>query len=157
GTHSEVAVSFTAGSRDATGAFMGGTELRNLVAYRGRLYAGNGYWEDRPGEEGRQGPQILVLDAPGAAWRVEHGFDEWISQSRRRDLAISALAAVFFVTDGAGAPLKEPVSMLLASTWDLTGTARVFTRDDATGAWTAVSLAQDEPQPKFLPQIRVFA
>lgn len=58
------AVFFTAGGRDAAGAFMGGTELRNLVACRGRLYAGNGYREDQPGEESRQGAQISTAPAP---------------------------------------------------------------------------------------------
>ena len=151
-----VEVSFAAGARDATGAFMGGTELRNLVACDGRLYAGNGYWEDRPGEEGRQGAQILVFDAPGARWRVDHAFDDWISRGRRRDLAISALACITFATDGNGAALAAPVSMLLASAWDLTGATQVFSRDGGTGTWSAVTLAEDPPQPDFLPQIRAF-
>src|SRR6516164_354867 len=56
------AVSFMPGSRDAAGRFMGGTEMRVLAAHAGRLYAGNGYWEDQPGPEGPQGAQILVLD-----------------------------------------------------------------------------------------------
>lgn len=151
-----VEVSYGAGGRDAAGVFMGGTELRALVAYGGKLYAGNGYWEDRPGEEGRQGAEILVLDAPDARWRVEHVFGEWISRERRRDLAISALAGVTFETDGAGAQLREPVSMLLASAWDLTGATRVFSRDDASGAWAEATLAEDRPAPNFLPQIRSF-
>ena len=54
-------------------------------------------------------------------------------------------------------PLPRPVSLLLASTWDLTGAARVFTRDDATGMWSAVILAQDRPSRDILPQIRSFA
>ena len=101
-----VEVSYSAGGRDAAGVFMGGTELRALVSYRGKLYAGNGYWEDRPGEEGRQGAEILVLDALDARWRVEHVFGEWISRERRRDLAISALGGATFETDGAGAALR---------------------------------------------------
>jgi hypothetical protein len=32
----------------------------------------------------------------------------------------------------------------------------VFSRDDATGAWTAAALAQDQPIPGFLPQVRSF-
>src|SRR5215468_4163601 len=63
-------VSFMAGSRDDAGHFMGGTEMRVLAAHAGKLYAGNGYWEDMPGPKGRQGSQILVLDAPNAGWRV---------------------------------------------------------------------------------------
>ena len=41
-----------------------------------------------------------------------------------------------FATDGSGKPLAKPVSILVASTWDLTGEVKVFARDDATGAWT---------------------
>jgi hypothetical protein len=75
---------------------------------------------------------------------------------RWRDLAVGALAEAIFATDGFGRTLPRPISLLLASTWDLTGAARVFTRDDATGAWPAVTLASDQPTPGFLPQIRSF-
>src|SRR5215468_3371227 len=69
------AVSYTAGQRDGTGRFMGGTELRNLLGHRGTLYAGDGYWMDRPGPEGRQPAQLLRLDDPTGSWRVESSFD----------------------------------------------------------------------------------
>ncbi len=81
------AVSFEAGSRDDAGRFMGGTEMRVLAGHAGKLYAGNGY----SGPEGRQGSQILVLDAPGARWQIDHDFDERLPDERRRDLAVSAL------------------------------------------------------------------
>src|SRR5713101_7528146 len=58
-------LSFAAGSSDSAGRFTGGTELRVLAVHGGKLYAGNGYWEDRPGPEGPQGAQILVLDGSG--------------------------------------------------------------------------------------------
>src|SRR5580693_4509088 len=94
-------LSYMAGGRDAAGHFMGGTEMRLLVAHGGRLFAGNGYWEDRPGPEGMQGAQILVLDAPGANWRVDHQFDERNGNGRPRDLAVGALSDIRFATDGA--------------------------------------------------------
>jgi hypothetical protein len=150
-------LSFAAGSRDAAGRFMGGTELRNFTAYQGKLYAGNGYWEDRPGAEGWQGAQILVLDGPDATWRVEHVFDDTMPSRRKRDFAISALQGVTFATDGSGAALPRPVSMLLASSWDLSGATRIFSRDDDDGGWTATLLAADRPAPDFLPQIRSLA
>jgi hypothetical protein len=150
-------VSYAAGARDTAGRFMGGTELRVLTAYGGKLYAGSGYWEDRPGAEGPQSAAILVLDAPHARWRVDTVFDERLPNGRARDFAIAALSAVTFGTDHAGAPLPAPVSMLLASSWDRTGATRVFSRDDASGVWTATLLAQDPPLPDFLPQIRSFA
>jgi hypothetical protein len=151
------AVSFLPGSRDDTGRFLGGTEMRVLAAHGARLYAGNGYWEDKSGAEGPQGAEILVLDRPGARWRVDRGFDERLPDGRPRDLAVSALEEVTFATDGHGAQLPAPVRMLIAANWDLSGTARVFSRDDPTGAWTGATLAQDRPMPGFLPQIRSLA
>lgn len=148
--------SYVAGRRDAAGRFLGGTEMRLLVAHGGRLYAGNGYWEDRPGPEGPQGAQILVLDAPNAAWRVDHQFDERMPNGRPRDLAVGALFEARFTTDARGAVLPRPVFLLIASTWDLTGANRVFTRDDATGSWIATTLAQNRFDSNFLPQIRSF-
>jgi hypothetical protein len=148
--------SYIAGTRDGAGQFAGGTEMRHLVAHAGKLYAGNGYWEDRPGWEGGQGPQILVLDAPDMRWQIDHAFDERGLNGRRRDLAVSALASVMFTTDGAGHALPQPVPVLLASTWDLTGASRVFARDDANGTWSATTLAHDPTASDFLPQIRSF-
>jgi hypothetical protein len=83
------AVWFAPGSRDDAGRFLGGTEMRVLAAHAGKLYAGNGYWEDRPGPEGLQGAEILVLDGLGARWRVDHIFDEQLPDGRRRDRAVS--------------------------------------------------------------------
>ena len=154
--HEGFTVSFTPGSRDEAGRFMGGTEMRVLATHAGKLYAGNGYWEDRPGPEGRQGAEILVLDGPGARWRVDHVFDVQLPDGRRRDLAVSALEEITFATDGNGAQLPVPVAILIAANWDPSGTTRVFSRDDATSAWTAATIAQDRPTPNFLPQVRSF-
>ncbi|HEV3490945.1 MAG TPA: hypothetical protein VG224_10050 [Reyranella sp.] len=133
-------VSYTAGERDAAGRFMGGTELRNLSTHGGRLYAGNGYWMDRPGPEGPQPAQILVLDNPAARWRVERSLDERMPNGRPRHLAVSALQGMTFSTDYSGRTLLQAVSMLFAGTWDLSGASQVMSRNDANGAWTAMSL-----------------
>jgi hypothetical protein len=86
--------SFVPGLHDDAGRYMGGTKMRVLAAHGGRLYAGNGYWEDRPGPEGPQGAEILVLDAPQARWRVDHAFDERTPHGRPRDLTVSARARI---------------------------------------------------------------
>ena len=150
------ALAFSPVGRDAAGRFMGGTELRLLEAHGGKLFAGNGYWEDRPGAEGPQAAQILVLDQPSGRWRVDQAFPGTMPSGRPRHLAVSALREVTFMTDGSGARLAQPVSLLLASTWDLTGTTQVFSRDDAGGGWTATRLGQGRPAPDFLPQVRSF-
>jgi hypothetical protein len=149
-------ISYVAGERDAAGRFMGGTEMRNLAAHLDKLFAGNGYWEDQPGPEGPQGAQILILDHPEGAWAVDHDFDERLPDGRRRHLAVSALRNVVFRTSATGNALKQSVPILLASTWDLTGTRTVFARDAATGEWSDSAIAWSQPTKDFLPHIRNF-
>ena len=141
--------SYSAGERDVAGRFMGGTEMRNLAAHGGRLYAGNGYWKDQPGPEGRQGAQILVLDGAAARWRVEHSLEP-------RHLAIAALQSASFSMDHSGRPLARPVSMLFAGTWDLSGASQLMARNDASGTWTDIAL----PVPRVtsgIQQVRALA
>jgi len=145
--------SYIPGTQDASGQPMGGTEIRALVAHGGRLFAGDGDWKETGSPPGAQ---ILVLDRPDGAWRVDHTFGDWLRGGRRRHLAISVLDDVTFRTDTRGVALPAPVAMLIASTWDLTGTRTIFTRDDATGAWSGTVIAIDKPSPGFLPQIRSF-
>jgi hypothetical protein len=130
-TAERFAVSYTAGQRDGAGRFMGGTELRNLAGHKGVLYAGNGYWMDRPGPEGRQGAQLLRLDEPIGDWKVERNFDETLANGARRHLAVSALL---------GATFADGASLLMVGTWDLSGQSEVLVRDDATGGWSAAPL-----------------
>jgi hypothetical protein len=149
--------SYVAGTRDAPGRFMGGTELRNLAVHNGKLYAGLGYWEDRPGFEGPQSATILVLDGPTASWRVEHVFDARMPGGHMRDFTISVLQSVRFTTGRNGMTLPAPISILLASSWDRTGADEIFSRDDATGLWTTTTLSRDPTAPDFLPQVRSLA
>jgi hypothetical protein len=146
---------WSAGTADAGGNRIGGTELRNLVVQDGKLFAANGYWMDKADPTGA-GPQIMVLDAAGRPWRIDHEFDDRVFNGRRRHIAISALASVTFRTDRRGAALNSPVERLLTSTWDVTGRRMVFMRDNTTGTWSGAFLAHSTPRPNFLPQIRSF-
>src|SRR5258708_6515020 len=73
------------------------------------------------------------------------------SQGQADDFQVSYKAGA------AGVPLPRKLVLLIASNWDLTGTAGVLRRDGATGAWSATTLAEGSPAPDFLPQIRSFA
>jgi hypothetical protein len=152
-------VYYTAGSRDEAGRFAGGTELRLLTRHEGRLYAGNGCWEDRPGPEGPQGAEILVLDAPGGRWRVGHAFEERLPNGRWRDLAVSALTEAVFATDGPvgrcparsrcclpnlGRPEYSPATTRMArgspSHWRRTGRRPTSYRKSAASGPTGIAL-----------------
>ena len=147
------AVSFQAGSRDAAGKLMGGTELRNLAAHDGKLYAGVETWMDRPGDDPAIGAQILVLDHAGGAWRLEHEFSEDLpggrtrrGNSTKRFEGVTSLDSVTFATDGEGRALPKPVSILLAACRDFKGEAPVFARNDDSGEWVAIPMADTAPR-----------
>jgi hypothetical protein len=135
---------------------VGGTEVRSLIAHGGKLYAGNGYWEDQ--SENSHGAEVLVLDEPGGRWRVDVAFSERMPNGRARHIAIATMGNAEFATDANGKPLAEPVSILLASTWDLTGEVKVYARDDAAGDWTGETIARDQriPGVRDLAQVRSF-
>jgi hypothetical protein len=147
-------VSYTAGSADRHGKFMGGTELRALTAYEGKLYAGNGYWMDQPGTDGAHGAQVLALDSPTGRWRVAHEFGAQLPGGAPAQFAVSALRGVTFTTGAHGQRLRRPVSMLLASVWDRRGISQVFDRSDATGTWTTMNLAAPATSSTGLQQVR---
>lgn len=151
-----ITISYRAGIHDPDRHYAGGTEMRVMAVHDGKLYAGNGYWEDMSERQDSLGPQILVLEAPDGPWRIDHDFDERLPDRRRRHLAVSALESIRFNTDDQGDTLPQPVSLLLASTWDLSGTSQVFVRHDDTGNWSGIVLSEDRPSPDFLPQIRCF-
>jgi hypothetical protein len=125
---------FQAGARDAAGKFMGGTVMAALVAHGGGLYAVNGFTWDQPGNDPAPGAQILVLDRPGGGWRLDYE----LKKSAWR----ASLKSVTFTTDGLGRTLERRVPMLLAASSNTEGEVNVYSRDDATGAWTAMTLAK---------------
>lgn len=59
--------SYRAGARDEADQFAGGTEMRLLAAHAGKLYAGNGYREERPGGTGGKVRKSWFLVRPTAA------------------------------------------------------------------------------------------
>ncbi len=126
--------SLHAGTSDADGKPIVGTEIMHLVPHQGRLYAGNSLWM----ESDRQVPkacQILVLDSPHGPWKVDHQFT-------KRNLRLAALRSFTLTTDGSGKAIR-PVPMLLAAP-DVTvhGTVQIVSRDDTTGTWAPMNFAE---------------
>jgi hypothetical protein len=133
-------VSWVAGQTDDAGNLTGGTELTNMVAHDGKIYAGTSLWKDAPGSEPVVGAQVLRLDSPRGRWQVDLNLSQLLDDGTPRYLRISALNSVTFTTDGTGHRLASPVSMLLAAAADNAGTLSVFSRDDSTGAWTEMDV-----------------
>lgn len=137
-------VSYQAGDLDDLGNFLGGTEIMNLVAHQGKLFAATSVWMDVVGTDPRIGAQVLRLDSPDSPWRLDHHFDELLEAGDPRHIRVETLRSFTFTTDGDGKKLPEPVSLLLAAPTDPEGEILVYSRDDETEIWTAMLLATEK-------------
>jgi arylsulfatase A-like enzyme len=133
----KVAKDYFPGTYDPQGNFTGGTEGMNLVAHKGKLYAGIGYWNDvffgTGTTDPHPGPQVLVKDAWNAPWRQDLALGQHF-------LRIENLRSVIITTDKNGVPLNPPVNLLLAGSGELNsiGPQRrpvVWIRNDNNNTW----------------------
>jgi hypothetical protein len=142
--------SFQAGTIDeSNGEPIRGTEIIHLVAHKGRLYAGNGYWMDTRGYDNIPWSQVLVLDSRDGTWRVDLALGP-------THLRVTALKSVTFTTDGDGKALAPPVNLLLAAS-DIqreTRQSNIWTRDDDMDTWIKTTL---HAGPTFRRSTRAFA
>jgi hypothetical protein len=113
------------------------------VAHDGVLFAALSYWTDQPGDDPWPGAQILVKRGPDDPWDVDASFPGV--------LRVSALEAVTFTTDHAGATLARPVTLLLADASPLQsrrgGALRCLVRDDSTGQWQESPITPSTARP----------
>lgn len=129
--------SFVAPCTDVKGKLAGGSQLIHLVSHKGRLYAANGYWEDKRNIwYGGKNPdigwaQVLNLARPAAPWAVDLDLGP-------HHLRGELLKSVSFTRDADGHPLPTPDTVLFAATYDGSGSGGVsfFVRNDDTGGWT---------------------
>jgi arylsulfatase A-like enzyme len=137
----KVARDYTPGTYDVNSNFMGGTEVMWLVAHKGQLFAGIGYWNDvffgAGSPDPHPGAQVLVKESRNAPWRQDYAGGQSI-------LRLDNLKSFTFSTDKNGNTLNPSVNLLLASSGELPppygpSLARrpiVRIRDDASGTWT---------------------
>jgi hypothetical protein len=128
---------YVPGVKDATGKFMGGTEVMWLAGHEGKLYAGIGYAQDQSDKDPQPGAQILRKDTPDAPWQVDYSFGQ-------KCMRVEGLVSSLFTTDFHGTKLAKPVRMLVASPSELPqarSMSAVFIRNDATGQWHRSDIA----------------
>jgi len=143
------AVSYTPGGADAVGRPKHGTEIMDIVADQGRLFASTSSWEDPTGF-----PQILRLDAADQAWVVDTSFDQQAGGVPMFSRT-NALAALRFTTDGDGRPLDDPVTVLVAAVTSRTESDTVLFARDNNGTWTEQRLPTGPgAQPRSLAVAR---
>jgi hypothetical protein len=139
--------SFTAGGHDNQGNFLGGTELTSLVAFRGKLYAGIGYWMDRPSffnrSEPRSPAQILVLDSKSSRWRQEHVFDKLGDDDGFKYHRLSAMEVLRFNRFDADGHVIGILAEMLAVGLDSPG-GDVYTQT-SPGVWADTRIPTSNP------------
>ncbi|MGL1902722.1 MAG: hypothetical protein OCC49_11335 [Fibrobacterales bacterium] len=133
--------SFTAGSYDKNGAFMGGSQIMHLQGYKGKLYAANSYWEDSNrgsvGNDYSKGwAQILKKGGSEKRWKVDLDMGPG-------HLRPEILEELVFTLDKNGEPLDKPEELLVAASIDhIKGkykTIFVYTRINGNGGrWEKV-------------------
>lgn len=134
--------SFTAGTTDPNGNFMGGTEMRVLATHKGMLFGGIETWmDDTTGTcDPFIGAQIMRLESSMGLWKLDKHFNTFFPQNtgreRKRNEGITALESVIFKNDKNGVALTTPDTILIAAARDFTGILAVYTRNDNNGVWT---------------------
>jgi len=145
-------VSFEAGSRDDSGNFLGGSELINLVGFKGKLYAGIGYWMDQPDFfadhiDPTSAAQVLVLDSKGGKWRQEVVFDDKDTTGKFKYVRLSSMKNItFHEYDDAGKMTKPLTEMLVAS---LDGNKGALFAQVDSGGWRNLNIPASSPVRSF--------
>jgi hypothetical protein len=138
--------SFSAGTNDLNGKFLGGSEVLQLVSHKKKLYASVGYWQDETniwygGSNVNIGwGQIIRLDNADENWAEDLN----LGASHLRP---EVLKQVIFTRDAQGDLLPTPDTVLITAAYSpnfITSTvkARAFTRNDSNGTWEQALIFQ---------------
>jgi len=148
-------LSYAAGSYDFNGNFLGGTELMNLVAFRGALYAGIGYWMDRQRthyftrSDPSPGAQIIALDSKFGQWRQEVRFSRRDNGGIPEYARPSAMQVIgFHRFDDAGNVIGPSAEMLVVGLGGVASGA-VYTQK-SLGNWEDTRIPTDAPIRSFV-------
>ncbi len=121
------------GMKDANGQFAAGNEIMQIVAHKGKLYAGNSYWQEFDTINNPRSCEILRLDNPKDKWQVDKGLTT-------ANLRIGAMKSFIFTTNYLGNAIT-PDTLLITVPNDNTGKLTYLVRNDATNTWISNTLA----------------
>lgn len=124
---------YQAGTNDANGNFRGGNEIMQIVAHKGKLYAGNSQWQEFDTINNPRSCEILRLDTPNAQWQVDQDFTT-------NNLRIGAMKSFVFNSNYLGQAIV-PDTLLITIPNDNTGKVTYCVRNDVTNNWTLNTLA----------------
>lgn len=140
--------SLETGTRDRDGNILGGTEIRALASFDGKLYAANGYWTDKNRDDlALPGAQVFVLDRSpqeGGTWRQDLQLTERVGErpkprkadpNWRRYHTIAALESISFSQGTDKRRLSEPARLLVAGVWQHIAALEIFVRPSGDAEW----------------------
>ena len=130
---------YRSGTIDSSGYFMGGNQINQIIAHKGKLYAGNSDWCESDTINNPPACEIVRLDAPAAQWQVDTTFTfpcySGLPDSGF-DMNINAMKSFIFTTDLTGSPIS-PDTLLIAAPGNFIHKSIVYIRDDVTNTWTS--------------------
>lgn len=119
---------------DINGNPLTGTEVIHLVSHKGKLYAGNSYWNENTVP--RRG-QVWVKETYNGTWKRDYQMP--VTHSR-----VPSLYSFVFQRDHSGTAITPDTILFAGATYDkganVNGPAVIFMRDDATNSWVLHNL-----------------
>lgn len=137
---------FTAGTKDIDGNVMHATNVMDMAAHNGKLWAGLSYRGPEPEDE--RAATIIVKESSQSPWKIAKAFGPEFTR-------VGTIENVTFTTDHSGKPLDPPFEVLLASDWKTTPprTVGAWSYNVATDSWHRAVVHSDF---RGNPEIRRF-
>lgn len=124
---------YTSGTIDANGQLTGGNEIMQIVTHKGKLFAGNSYWQEFDTINNPRSCEIIRKDNSTSNWQVDKDFNT-------ANLRIGSMKSFTFNTDFTGASIT-PDTLLITVPNDNSGQVNCWVRNDATNTWGFNTLA----------------
>ena len=108
---------YRSGALDSSGHFMGGNEITQIVAHKGKLFAGNSDWEESDTANNPPECEIVRLDNSADKWQVDTTFkfhSYHASADSGFDMNVNAMKSFVFTSDYAGNTI-QPDTLLIAA------------------------------------------
>ena len=133
---------------DTNGNSLTGSEIMHLVSHKGRLYAGNSYWNENT--DPRLG-QVWVKESATGNWKRDF-------EMPRLHTRVPSLYSFVFLRDYQGNSIANATILFAGATRNYaglgSGPATVFIRNDATNNWIQYNFPQITSHPFGYTQIR---
>ncbi len=124
---------YSPGAIDANSQLTGGNEIMQIVSHKGKLFAGNSYWQEFDTINNPRSCEIIRKDNSISSWQVDKDFTT-------ANLRVGAMKSFIFNTNFSGASIT-PDTLLITIPNDNDGQVNCWVRNDNTNTWNVNTLA----------------